>query len=263
MVLEILICTYNAGIEKIPGIILEQRDNVKWLVSHQYSDQLYKKVPSQFPAGRTDIKYVSHEGMGLSKNRNVALSHATGDILLIADDDAKFKNAYFDTIINTFLQNPDTDIACFQAITHEGHFLHKYPAVSFAYPNMPKGYWFNSQEIAIRNNSQMPHFDVRFGINAPKLGSGEEEVFLWQAYKNGLTIKYFPDVIVETDATTTRHAFYQNASLQRAKGGVLCIIHGVGGAFLRCLKFSILNYRKTNPFVLLWNMVYGIIYVKL
>ena len=134
---------------------------------------------------------------------------------------------------------------------------------SFDYKDTPKGYWYNSQEIAFRKSSHLPLFDTRFGINSPKLGCGEEEVFLWQAHEQGLSVRYFPEVIVETDATTSRYQFYTDKRMQRAKGAVLCIMHGPSGAFLRCLKLAIVHALKHNPISLLWHMTYGIIYIRL
>ena len=262
MVLEVLICTYNEGILRVPDMILAPRPDIKWLVAFQYSDSAYKSMLPPIEQDRTDITIVSHAGRGLSRNRNMAVSYATGDILLLADDDAKFDFIYFDRILEKFKATPSLDIACFQAVTHNGYPLHSYPSFSFSYENMPKGYWVNSQEIAFRNTLTIPAFDERFGINAPKMGCGEEEVFLWQAYRKGLNITYFPEVIVETDARTSRHNFFHDISLQRAKGGVLCIMHGVFGAFLRCLKFAMLNIGRHNPFSLMWHMTYGIFYVK-
>ena len=148
-------------------------------------------------------------------------------------------------------------------MAHEGTSLHPYPNYSFDYKDTPKGYWYNSQEIAFRKSSRLPLFDTRFGINSPKLGCGEEEVFLWQAHEQGLSVRYFPEVIVETDATTSRYQFYTDKRMQRAKGAVLCIMHGPSGAFLRCLKLAIVHALKHNPISLLWHMTYGIIYIRL
>ncbi len=261
MVIEILLSTYNEGIAKVPNVLLSPRNNVKWLISFQYSEDIFiKQIPPSLYL-RDDVTLIPFEGKGLSQNRNMALAHATGDILLLADDDATFKQEYFDNIFQTYLEDNTVDIVCFQALTHDGKELHPYPNYSFFYQNTPRGYWYNSQEITFRRTSQVPQFDTRFVINAPKLGCGEEEVFLWHAHKKGLTIRYIPKVIVETDANTSRQSFFTDKRLQRAKGGVLCIMHGPLGAFLRCLKYAI-RHANHNPILLLWQMVYGIIYIR-
>lgn len=261
MVLEILICAYDDGILQVPEIILEPHPDVKWLVSYQYSQPSHLPVPDSL-LRRTDVSVVMHHSKGLSRNRNFALQHATGHILLLADEDSRYDIHELTHLLAHFESNDDLDVACLKARTYEGNDLHDYPNYSFPYQDTPKGYWYNSQEIAFRRSPRIPTFDERFGINAPKLGCGEEEVFLWECHRNGLKIQFFPHFIVTTQGRTTRYRFYDDARLQRAKGGVLCLMHGVVGAFLRCLKYTILNAAKSNPFGLLWNMCYGIFYIK-
>jgi len=262
MILEILISTYNEGILKVPDMILPFDERIKWLVCFQYSEEFFRRQIPSVLNNRGDVTLVTFKGKGLSKNRNMAIMCATGDILLLADDDARYKTDYFDKIIRRFSEDPTLDIACFQAMTHDGAPLHHYPDYSFDYRDTPKGYWYNSQEIAFRRISHVPSFDIRFGINSPELGCGEEEVFLWQAYKQGLSVRYFPEVITETDAKTSRYQFYTNKRMQRAKGAVLCIMHGPFGALLRCVKFAISHAVQHNPVPLLWQMIYGIIYIR-
>ena len=65
---------------------------------------------------RSDVRVIQLEGRGLSRNRNYALAHASGDILKICDDDEVWEQAYFDTILETYRLHPDYDIVHFQAI---------------------------------------------------------------------------------------------------------------------------------------------------
>ena len=262
MILEVLICTYNNGIEKIPDILLPPTEQIRWLISFQYSDESHlQSIPKEL-CKRSDVSVYPHQGTGLSNNRNYAFSKATGDVLLIADDDVRYKEEYFVRILSTFSQYSDLDIGCFQAETYEGMPLHPYPSESFSYADTPKGYWYNSQEIAVRRDSPFPLFDPRFGINSSQYGCGEEEVFLWQAYKKGLKICYFPQVIVRTDGKTTRLGFYTDKRLQRAKGAVLCLMHGKLGASARCLKYALCHTPPRQFLYILYQMLYGVFTVN-
>ena len=258
MTLEVLVCTYNQGIGNIPQMLLPPMENVRWLVSFQYSGNIESHPLPQELLQRQDVSVFPHQGTGISANRNFAFSKATGDILLIADDDCRYEEEYFTRILNTFAAHPGLDIACFQADTYEGEPLHPYPGHSFLYQDTPKGYWYNSQEIAIRRECAFPLFDTRFGINSSCYGCGEEEVFLWQCWKKGLVVRYFPEVIVRTDGSTTGMRFFSDKRVQRAKGAVLSIMHGKAGAMARCLKYSLRNCSPRQFPDVTYQMFYGI-----
>ncbi|MEG1579936.1 MAG: glycosyltransferase [Bacteroidaceae bacterium] len=261
MTLEVLICTIDNGIQSIPHCLLPPREGISYLVSFQYTNESFRTIIPSTLLERKDVHLCYLKGIGLSRNRNNALVHASGDILLIADDDVCYKPEYFERIFMVFQQNPTVDVACFQAIDKEGLPLHYYAAHRFAYSNQPYGVFFCSVEIAFRRKSILFHFDERFGIGSPYLGGGEDEVFLLDAHKAGLNIVYFPFVIVETDACTTGTRMLEDRSILRAKGAVLYLMHGFISAWLRCLKFSLQSHKKKNPLRLLYSMTAGIFYI--
>ena len=87
MICEILVCTYNEGINRIQEMLLPPMKDTHWLISFQYTDISYLDCVPRHMTERTDVTLLFLEGSGLSANRNNALFHATGDILLLADDD--------------------------------------------------------------------------------------------------------------------------------------------------------------------------------
>lgn len=262
MTIEVLISTYNEDIYLIPSQILPPKNNIQWLVSFQYSESHYlSTLPSEL-IEREDVTLIIKKGKGLSSNRNMALEAAKGDLLVLSDADAHFKPSYFQTIFKTFEAHSDLDIAFFQAETYEGQLLHAYPNVSFNYKDTPKGFWYNSLGIVIKRSNFLPQFDTRFGLNASYFGCGEEELFLFEAFKKGLKIQYFPKVIICTKRKTSANRFYQDKSLQRAKGAVLCEMHGPFSATLRCLKYAIFNNKQSCPLFLFFQMLKGIILVR-
>ncbi len=261
MILEVLVCTFDDRAGRVSGIFLPPMPDVRYLVSVQYSDEKFKPAfPSAF-ASRNDISVTCIKGRGLSANRNNALAHATGDILLIADDDVSYEASYFQRILQHFKDDPHLDIACFQAETPDRKPFRRYATHTFDYARQPYGTYFCSVEIALRRQAPYPPFDERFGLGAPFLGAGEEEVFLLQAFRRGLSIRYFPEVVVRTEAATTGSRFFTSPPLQRAKGAVLCLIHGPWRAWLRCLKYALSHIRQSNPLRSLYEMTRGILYV--
>ena len=237
MTLEVAVCTINGSLAHVPDILLPEREDVTYLVAWQCTDASFASLATDSRLLRKDVRLVKTDSTGLARNRNVALEHATGDILLIADDDVRYEDIYFDRIIRTFQDYPSLDIACFQACSYDGKSLRDYASHTFAYADQPRGTYFISFEIALRRSAGIPSFDERFGLGAPFLGAGEEEVFLWQAHRHGLNI-------------------------QRAKGAVLCLMHGPVGAWLRCLKYVLYTSPFPRRFSALREMTRGIKYIS-
>lgn len=59
------------------------------------------------------VKWFNSTDRGLSKSRNTALKHATGDICVLADDDLEYVENYRDLIIEQFKLHPQADIITF------------------------------------------------------------------------------------------------------------------------------------------------------
>ena len=246
MILELLICTINEGVRRVPNILLPQIENVRYLVSWQQTGTVSIGLPEEL--NRPDVRVITLEGRGLAANRNNALKNAQGDILLLSDDDTKYKAENLQNIIKKFRTYPKADIICFKAV----------------YAKRPKGSFFSSWEIAFRRSQNLPVFDERFGLGSQYLACGEEEVFLHSAYKKGLKIIFLPEVIVETNADTTGKHFLINAAVRRSKGAVLCIIYGPWSARLRCLKKA-MQYDKLplqQRMKFFEDMIQGIHYIQ-
>ena len=232
------------------------------MVSFQYTEQKWLDAVPHELAERDDVRVLPVKGEGLSANRNHALRNAQGDVLLIADDDLKYLPKRLEWVRKAYVDHASIDFACFQLIDYSGASIKDYPYRSHLYQSMPKGFWFSSCEITMRRSVLPLYFDERFGLGAPFLGAGEEEVFLWQAYQKGHKIKYFPFPIAMTNPHTTGEAFYEDPRLQRSKGAVLYMMHGTWGAMLRCLKFALFHANGHNPYALLKQMWRGIFYVR-
>lgn len=132
---------------------------------------------------------------GLSKSRNLALTNASSEIGVLADDDLIYCNDYVIKIQNSFKKLPHADIIAFQVRGIEREFKKYYP--------MPRKInYFTSMKISsvqiafklssIRKNNIL--FDDMFGAGA-KFYMGEENIFLFDCLRKGLNIYYVPEVI--------------------------------------------------------------------
>ena len=73
MKLNVLISTLNNGIERVPHIQLAPRTDVAYIVSMQYTDEVYlQQIPTELQE-RSDVQVVTMAGKGLSRNRNNAM----------------------------------------------------------------------------------------------------------------------------------------------------------------------------------------------
>ena len=259
--LEVLICTIDDGIVRVKDVLTDPTEDVCYLVSWQKSGKPCGVCPQELRE-RQDVRIVELEGKGLSANRNNAIKHAKGDILLISDDDTRYNKEYFDHILKAFERYPEADILTFQAEDYEGNLIKNYPTLSCDYVNRQYGSYIRSWEIAMRRSDRLPNFDERFGLGSDYLECGEEEVFIHEACQNRLHIRYIPEVIVRTDSSSTGKRFLCSEGVQRAKGGVLCVMHGRWSASLRCLKYAATLPSNTQRVKILMNMWRGICYIQ-
>ncbi len=239
--LEILVCTIDNGILRAAEVPTTPRPDVRYLISWQQTGDTEIEIPETLQ--RSDVRVIPLRGKGLSANRNHALLHAQGDLLLLADDDCRYRSEYFDAIIQAFQQHPEADILTFMASDEEGKPIRPYPAFTYIYNERPYGAYVSSWEISMRRDKRLPRFDERFGLGAPFLSCGEEEVFIHEAAQSGLRVRFIPEIIVQTRRDSTGNHFSDRPGVRRAKGGVLFLMHGRFGAWLRCLKCALLFSR--------------------
>ena len=267
--IQFLICTNNERIVQIPSLLLPPMPGVSYLVSWQQFGELRNGAPVSGPIQevlsfldrRSDVQVFTCHSKGLSKNRNHALVHATGDWLVIADDDCTYTFESLEHIRQAFARHPEAAVLQLQIYDREGHPVHDYPDFSYEYATAPRGTYYSSCELVLHRDASLPRFDERFGIGA-YLGCGEEEVFVFQVNRAGLQVVYEPLQLATTDGSTTGTLFATNPAVQRAKGGVLSVLHGPFSALLRCFKFvffvSRLSIKQRFPCFL--QTVKGICY---
>lgn len=198
MTLQWLICTYGNGLRKIENILLFPEFGISYLISHQDPQNLCPELPESLI--RNDVEVVRLQNTGLAKNRNNALRHASGEVVILADDDINLHPAYPHHIRRAFKQNPDADVICFQIRTPAGSPPYKnYPTIEKPLTRLSQLKAVSSIEIAFRRipiQEKGIWFDERFGLGAPA-NCGEELLFLAECLRKGLKILFVPAFIVE------------------------------------------------------------------
>ncbi len=267
--IEVLFCTIDGRIEGIARHMPPRESGVRYLVSWQQSADFLKANETPAPpaeiTARDDFSVTALHGTGLSANRNHAVSCATGDLLLLSDDDCRYRAEHFAAIRHAFAALPHADILVLRAEETDGELLPKpYPAAPVPYTKRPKGFYASSVEIALRRAAlPLPAFDTRFGLGAPFLGCCEEELFLHEAQRAGKSVWLYPATVVSTPAATTGTRFRTDTAAQRAVGALHAVIHGRAGALLRAVKYAaLLRAPLTDKAALFTHMAEGISYIS-
>lgn len=154
---------------------------------------------------------ISTQTKGVGKNRNIAISHASADILLFADDDIRYLKDYSKKIITAFEKLPKADIIVFNLTKDADRYMIR---------KIRRVRWFNfmrygAVRIAIRHDSLLKanlSFSQLFGGGA-LYGSGEDSMFLADALKKHLKIYSYPEEIAEL--TNERKSTWFNGDFRK------------------------------------------------
>ncbi|MDY6826327.1 MAG: glycosyltransferase family 2 protein [Bacillota bacterium] len=204
MRINILVATLDQGIKRVPNILLPQRGDLQYIVSHQVTSKKYRKIPAALT--RKDISVVQIEGKGLCRNRNNALALADGDIIILADDDVRYRDEYMENVKNAFNDDQDLSVACFKIATPPGEPEYKEYARRPYLLDEEEHHYISTLEIVFRLDrikEEGLYFDERFGLGSKLNSFGEESVFIHDCLKAGLRVKYIPQYIVEHPSVST------------------------------------------------------------
>jgi len=159
---------------------------------NEYSYKVYKK-------GDNTVKLVSTADKGVGKNRNIAILNASGDYLVIADEDMVYKDEYVKTVLKAFAEKPKADIIVFEL-----NYLDGFTNGNKLNKKMKRVHLYNSlrygaARITIKKESLFKSniwFSLLYGGGAP-YSCGEDSLFLREALRKGLKIYSSPHVIAD------------------------------------------------------------------
>lgn len=191
--------------------------NVEVLVAcmNQIDDGLYEKMNLQSIAvlanqcdeysykvyTREDktVKLVSTKDRGVGKNRNVALLNATGDYLIIADEDMVYRDDYVRTVLKAFDKKPKADIIVFELNYLNGFTCGYKPNKKMKQVHLYNSLRYGAARITIKKKSLLKSniwFSLLYGGGAP-YSCGEDSLFICEALRKGLKIYSSPHIIAD------------------------------------------------------------------
>ena len=207
-------------------------------------NQCGRKGKTEITRGLNNILWIDSDEIGLSKSRNTALKNATGEYLVITDDDLEYVDGYEEIICNAFEKNPQADIIVFKVEGIERIFK-KYGKTAKKISYLSSLH-VSSVEIVVRNSSIKKtniRFAEEFGAGA-KYRMGEENIFLFDCLKSGLKIYYEPQVIAKLHMNESTWFSGYNKKYFLDRGAVSRKLYGdITGLFM-IIVFAIKNHRK-------------------
>lgn len=184
--------------------------------------------------------FINTTERGLSRSRNMALLHSTGDICLISDDDERFEEDYEEKILRAYESEPNADFISF-ACVRDGY---SYPS---SWMKMDIKHILKTSSIQvtfkrdaiIRNNIR---FDVKMGSGTGN-GGGEENKFMMDCKRKGLKMFYCPSVITTLLSANSQWYYGCDEKYFRNRGWASRRIMGTFMGFL-FMWYNILAHRK-------------------
>ncbi len=132
------------------------------------------------------IKCFSMAERGVGLNRNTALLHADGEIVVFSDEDIRFYAGYEEKVLTAFAQNPDADVITFNFKVHPSratYYNQKERRISwYNYGRYPTFSVAAKLESLRKANIS---FSLLFGGGA-RYSNGEDSLFLHDCLKKGL-----------------------------------------------------------------------------
>ncbi len=256
LTLNLAIVTHKEdGIKRVVDMNLPHVGGVRYIVSWQSSEGV--KLPEALY--REDMEIIRTDSKGVARNRNNAVSRCKADIILHADDDLRYTPEQLLSVIATFEQHPEVDLAAFR---YDGESNLIFPKEECDLTELPKGgFSYTNFTLAVRRSAILGkvYFDTRLGIGAEYTGCGEEDFYLYQARKLGLNCRFFPITITTHRGLTTGFRKITDIRILRGFGAIIRV-EFPKTALLRIALKTWRMFRSgqcRNPFFALKGMLQG------
>ena len=190
---EVLVaCMY----QKDDSLVKEMNLNTDAILANQCDEYFYKEFIQ--PNGSV-VKLVSTMDRGVGNNRNKALSYASNKYLLCSDQDMIYVDGYEKIVIEAFKKCKKADMIIFDL-----EYLNYLMPVKKNQQKCKKIYIWNSMRygaasIAMKKSSidkACLSFSRLYGGGA-KYSSGEDSLFIRDAFKKKMKIYFYPAVIAK------------------------------------------------------------------
>lgn len=201
---------------------------------------------------RGDVSRCDLQSEGLSLSRNAALDHATGALVVFADDDMTLSLDGIAALARAFQDDATLDFAAGwrrERLPHAGRRA-----------RVQRLQHFNSgricaPELMVRRSAVAGlRFDPEFGLGA-RHGLGEEYVFVTDALKAGLRGRSFP-VVMGSHPEASTGEDWSAPALMHARLAVLRRVFGSWAVPVR-VAYALRHRRRFGNWRMVWRFARG------
>ena len=250
--LEVCVSTKNLkNDDEVKNLINKMRISTKYLIINQTKDE------------KVDINnknVITKNEKGLSKSRNTVISNATSQIVLLSDDDVIYNKNYEKEILKAYNKYEDYDIICFYVKSRNKE--RKTKRMLSGNVGCIKTMRIISSEISFKRDSIINNglmFNEQFGAGT-KLNRGEENIFLCDALRKKLKIKFINKKIAEVEQESSTWFSKMDKEFLTIQGKVFKEMSPKYYKLL-VLQFAIRKYhmycKEISFFKCLKHMIYG------
>ncbi|MDD3766771.1 MAG: glycosyltransferase family A protein [Eubacteriales bacterium] len=180
----------------------------------------------EYDAGGKCLKVISAMDRGVGKNRNLAIIHSTGDILVFADDDIVYKKGYARIIGEAFESLPKADAIVFNINDLNPRTKRADIITRIRKINITCALKYGIVQVAVRRSALLKAnvwFSLLFGGGAPYC-AGEDTLFIRQMLRAGLNIYTHPSVIADAPQETSTWFTGHNEAYFHDRGALLAAL---------------------------------------
>ena len=189
MKLQVLVVTMNQKDFSLVDKMNLNSDAIFANQSDAMSDDMIEKNNHTY-------RMITTKTRGVGKNRNIALTYASGDICLLADDDLFYCDNYEQIIINAFEKKPDADAMIFNIKT-VGRAVERRMNNRVKKVTLLNFQNYGAVRLAFRREALQKanvYFSELFG-GGTCYSHGEDSLFLRQLLNKGMSIYTSPEYI--------------------------------------------------------------------
>ncbi len=171
-----------------------------------------------------NIRMIFSNEKGISKSRNLALAHAQGDILMLADDDVIYEPG-FHTKVLKYHQLYDDEVIIFPLKDEKDRLFGKFPPRDI---HISRFEYVYSPQICFKRTllDYGIFFDENFGLGA-KYPDSENFIWLTMLHRSGVRVLYAGTVLpfMEHSSFTSSHIQHTDIKI-RTRLAMIKKLHG-------------------------------------
>ncbi|WP_349216966.1 glycosyltransferase family 2 protein [Ruthenibacterium intestinale] len=207
----------------------------------------YNYVEKMMDGAKVEMLTTATKGVG--KNRNLALTLATGDILLFADDDMEYTQNAVEIVAEAFKHFPKADMIVFGIRYAKNGVVFKSRLPKTGRLPFYRALRYGTCAIAVRREAVQRcnlHFTESFGGGC-LYSYGEDTDFIVQCYKKHLHIYAWDEAIAVTNKDTStcfsgygKKYYFDKGALARHSLGIMALPY--------CLRIASKKMETELPF---------------